>query len=259
MKKYLYYHVYLSDEYSTWVYPFMEQMKMMEDHHLLSSFDDITITCVSQQDERTKIFADLCMSFALPNAKLIVFKNNHSNDGVMLSGINNSETITENVILQRIWNDSQNDDFTALYLHTKGITSVDNHLKKRNIDTFKNYYYWRQFLNWGVIENWERCVESLNTHDVAGVNYFDEPCPHFSGNFWWSNSSYLRRLPDPSTIDWWKNLQSKTRDSWLRTAPDRFRDEMWVCSDSNAKVYSVKNLDTVTNLSAKLIKRKEYV
>lgn len=256
MKKVLFYHIYLTDDYASWAYMFMEQFKMLEDTGLLNTLDEVQVICISQQDKRINTFLDLCSTFR--NMSVCVYNNSHADDKSMLTGINTSKTITENVTMQKIWNYCQKQDFHVLYLHAKGITSVDNHLKNGNVNVFKNYYYWRKFLEWGVIERWNECVELLNRYDAVGVNYFDSPAPHYSGNFWWANSSYIRTLPDPSTIEWWKDLQQRTTDSWLKTAPDRFRDEMWLCSNPNGKTISLKNLDEVTNLSVKLIKRKEY-
>lgn len=256
MKKVLFYHIYLTDDYASWAYMFMEQFKMLEDTGLLNTLDEVQVICISQQDKRINTFLDLCSTFS--NMSVCVYNNSHADDKSMLTGINTSKTITENVTMQKIWNYCQKQDFHVLYLHAKGITSVDNHLKNGNVKVFKNYYYWRKFLEWGVIERWNECVELLNRYDAVGVNYFDSPAPHYSGNFWWANSSYIRTLPDPSTIEWWKDLQQRTTDSWLKTAPDRFRDEMWLCSNPNGKTISLKNLDEVTNLSVKLIKRKEY-
>lgn len=255
--KRLYYHIYLTDEYGSWAYPFMEQMKLMEDHGLLSELNQIDFSVITQKDRRIDIFIGLIKTFNI-NAVVTLYGNTHSDDSSMLSGINNQDTVTENVTMRKIYNDAKDRDDEILYLHTKGITSVDKQLKVGNIDTFKNYYYWRHFLNWGVVERWREAVRLLDRFDIVGVNYFDQPAPHFSGSFWWTKSSYIRTLPDPSTLDWWKQLQSNSSDHWLRTAPDRFRDEMWHCSNPNAKVVSLKNLTKVTNLSAELILRKEY-
>lgn len=219
----------------------MEQFKLLEDVGLLHDFDDVKVTAIANDKKHIENFISVLSTFR--NIELSVYMN---------------EPEAENVMMRKMWKDSQTDNFEMLYLHSKGITSVENHLQTGNGHTFKNYYYWRHFLNWGVIEKWKECVESLDTYDVAGVNYFDEPAPHFSGNFWWANSSYIKTLPDPSTKDWWYQLKAETKDNWLKTAPDRFRDEMWTCSNKDCKVFSVKNLDRVTNLSAQLIRRNEY-
>ena len=193
MKKNLYYHIFLND-YGTWSHIFMEQFKLLEDVGLLYEFDKVKITVISKDKSQVDNFIKLISTFR--GTEITVYMNNPE---------------AENVMSRKMWEDSQDEeDFQMLYLHSKGVTSVDNHLKTGNAQTFKNYYYWRHFLNWGVIEKWRDCVSALDTYDVAGVNYFNEPAPHFSGNFWWANSSYVRHLPDPSTKDWWKYIQNTT-------------------------------------------------
>ena len=240
MKKVLYYHIFLND-YGTWSHIFMEQFKLLEDVGLLHQFDEVKVSVITNDEDKLKSFVRLISTFR--KVELDVYMNSPD---------------AENVMSQRMWRDSQNEDYQMLYLHSKGITATDNHLKNGDAQVFKNYYYWRHFLNWGVIEKWKDCVLALSSHDLAGVNYFDKPSMHFSGNFWWGNSSYVRTLPDPSTIEWWRELQQNSDDSWLRTAHDRFRDEMWVCSKPDAKIYSTKNLDEVTNLSAEFLPRSRY-
>lgn len=258
MKKKLYYHVYLTDEYGSWAYPIMEQIKLMEDSGLLLALNDIVITCVSQNDQRIHTFAHLLNSFNL-RATINVYHNTHSNDSDMLNSINGNSTITENVMMQKIYEESQLEDYQLLYVHTKGITSIDNHLKKGNVNQFVTYYYWRKLLEWGTIERWQEAVRLLDRFDIVGVNYYDNPSPHFSGSFWWANSSYIRTLPDPSTLDWWMKLQNNTKDHWLKTASDRFRDEMWHCSNPDVKVCSLKNFSQDMNPSAHRLPRKAYV
>ena len=259
MKLKLYYHVYLTDDYGSWAYPIIDQIKLMEDCGLLKEFgpDDIKITCITQNDQRFKIFLKLINDLGI-RATVYLHQNSHTNDHDMTGQINNTVTVTENVMMQHIYNDSLEEEFKILYIHTKGITSIDNHLKKGNAQTFINYYYWRKFLEWGVIEKWSNAVSMLDSFDIVGVNYFDQPSKHFSGGFWWANSSYVRTLPNPSTIEWWRELQHKTSDQWLKTAPDRFRDEMWPCCREDARIASAKNLDKVTNLSTETIRRADY-
>jgi len=76
-----------------------------------------------------------------------------------------------------------------LYIHVKGV------LQK------PNSYEWRKYLEYFLIENHNLCLESLNKYNCVGVNqqyYFNEIDKyrnHFSGNFWWANSSYMKTLP----------------------------------------------------------------
>jgi hypothetical protein len=49
-----------------------------------------------------------------------------------------------------------------------------------------------------LIEKWEDCILKLKDYDTCGVNLNTElPSikTHYSGNFWWANSSYIRKIP----------------------------------------------------------------
>lgn len=242
----LYYHVYLCDD-GSWAHILLEHFKLMEDIKLLERFDKIEVNMVTpKQDSRSEICMDMLKDYH-PNISFSTF-----NGG------------SENITISKIWLEAQNSEFSALYLHSKGVTATANHLYTGNASTFKNYYYWRQFLNWGVIEEYIAHLGRIDHNfyreniEVSGVNYFSEPAPHFSGAFWWARSDYLRRLPDPRTLTWWHKLKEESTDPWLRTADDRFRDEMWILSDKSAKIWSRHNLSKVTNLSTEILHRKDY-
>jgi hypothetical protein len=80
----------------------------------------------------------------------------------------------------------ENDGY-VLYLHSKGVSSPDDELKAR----------WRELMMRELVENWERCMLELPHYDAIGVNWRDmPPVSHFSGNFWYAATRYLRTLPD---------------------------------------------------------------
>lgn len=265
MKKVLYYHIYLSDDYGTWTSMFLEQMKQIEDSGLLAELNTIRVVCITQNDKRMDVFRQLCTTKfdteKAVNIELSLVKNPYPNDQVMLDNIESDYTITENFTYRMIYEACQTEKMYVCYIHSKGITAADNFLKNRIIDAqrFKDYYYWRQFLSWGVIKNWRKCIDALNVgYDVAGVNYFTKPAKHFSGNFWWANSEYIKTLPDPSTKEWWEELRRKTNDAWMKTCSDRFRDEQWLCSKDNVKVYKVVDIDEEDNPARKFLPQSKY-
>jgi hypothetical protein len=75
-----------------------------------------------------------------------------------------------------------------LYIHVKGV------LQKPHA------YEWRKYLEYFLIEKHEICLKGLNAYSCVGVNqqyYFDDENKfknHFSGNFWWANSHYIKNL-----------------------------------------------------------------
>ncbi len=99
-----------------------------------------------------------------------------------------------------------------LYLHTKGISYSHPNLKK-NIDA------WVRYLDLYVIYKWEECINGLKNNDVAGGCFISDT-PHFSGNFWWANSDYLKTLPRINTF----NIANLNRG------------EFWICSETE-KIY----------------------
>lgn len=258
MKKVIYYHVYLTDNVSTWASIVMEQMTLMMNHDLLDEVDEIRINCISKNDERVNLFINLLNHFNIGNkTRIHLYENPFDNDQDMLNNIESDKTVTENITMRNIWNDCQNEDMHLLYIHTKGITSVSNLLMRGDTYRYSVYYHWRQFLNWSVIEKWKLCVDNLHFNDICGTNYRETPAKHFSGSFWWSKSEYIRKLPDPSTKDWWIDLKNKSSDQWLKNASDRFRDEQWPCSLDKINVY---NLHTPKDLDAagSIYERRKY-
>lgn len=263
--KILYYHIYLSDDYGVWTSMFLEQMKAIEDSGLMKNLDVIKVICITQDDARVKAFTQLLSTEIdankSPKIELTLVKNPWPDDKTMLDNIESDTTVTENFTYRMMYSDCQKEDMYVCYIHSKGITATENFMKNRIVDAqrFKNYYYWRQFLSWGVIKNWKKCIAALDAgYDVAGVNFFTKPAPHFSGSFFWANSKYVRTLPDPATKDWWHKLQNETTDVWLKTASDRFRDEQWLCQNKGVKVYKVIDIDEENNPARKFLPQSRY-
>jgi len=104
-----------------------------------------------------------------------------------------------------------------LYLHTKGL-SYTHPIIKRNVEA------WVRYLDLFVINKWEECVKALEENDAAGGLYVYQDPKHFSGNFWWANSDYLKTLP---------RLNSHNINQYNR-------GEFWILSNTD-KVYSVQD------------------
>jgi len=104
-----------------------------------------------------------------------------------------------------------------LYLHTKGL-SYTHPIMKRNVEA------WVRYLDLFVINKWEECVKALEENDAAGGLYVYQDPKHFSGNFWWANSEYLKTLP---------RLNSHNINQYNR-------GEFWILSNTD-KVYSVQD------------------
>ena len=76
-------------------------------------------------------------------------------------------------------------DSHILYLHSKGASRGKN----QNIESWVNY------MEYFSIEKHLICLEKLREYDTVGVELHAEPMKHYSGNFWWANSTYIKTLP----------------------------------------------------------------
>jgi hypothetical protein len=106
------------------------------------------------------------------------------------------------------------------YIHTKGI----RHYPHATVQTFRAVNSWRHFLEWGTIDRWRDCISRLQGVDAVGVNFRDSPWPHFSGNFWWANASYLRTLDPPIQ----RRSETPRDTNSTEVTQERINYEMWV-------------------------------
>ncbi len=92
--------------------------------------------------------------------------------------------------LLKCFSDSVVENCKILYIHTKGVTTPNNLC----IDD------WRQYMTYFNINQYQNCFDALDEHDSCGVDLVTEPAVHYSGNFWWTNSSYVKKLPSIDEI-----------------------------------------------------------
>lgn len=100
--------------------------------------------------------------------------------------------------LIKSFSDNINKKVNILYIHTKGVLNKPNAKE------------WRDYLEYFLISNHNQCLYYLNNNrDCVGVNVNIHPqqgdngarC-HFSANFWWTNTNYIKKLlPLCSTIE----------------------------------------------------------
>lgn len=116
--------------------------------------------------------------------------------------------------LQRLHDDAQNQDFHCWYIHTKGASRPS--AERTN---------WRMRMESIVLDDHLFCRKILGEYDACGPFWrligFDQPRPHFSGNFWWANSCYLRSLPSPAHLD----------------TKNRYEAEFWIGRNPAIKVF----------------------
>lgn len=260
MKNVLFYHVYLRDNLDAWVHTVLEQLKSMEDSQLLDNLHQMKVVVISRDDSSRYHFKNLMESYAPSGLEIEMVDNPFKTDLDMLAGLHTDEAITENYTFRKLYQfcGDNPDHYNICYVHNKGVTRTASPTSV-SVKELKKYFYWRQLLNYGVLENWEDCVNALEDHNTAGINFYNTPSPHYSGNFWWATSEYINTLPDPSTMDWWETLKSMSSDGWLQSAHHRFRDEQWLCQNPLGKFFNLYSPPNDLNPSSTVLRSKEYI
>jgi hypothetical protein len=246
MKNRIYYHIYL-DDYFSWSYIFTEQMTLAEKTGLLHNVDKMKISAISKKDNRFDLFIKLCKEFPI-NIEIEFIENQYNSDFEMMQDFSilqgksqdSFKKLTSEIpTITKLYNDCQKEDLKVLYLHSKCISSLVNNMLIQPLPSkFKNRFLWRQFMNYGVITNWQKCVSALDIHDTAGIDYKDTP-PHYSGNFWWTKSEHVRNSSNPSYTLWWENFKKSSPDPWIQNLSDRFAAEFWLCSKPNTNSFNI--------------------
>lgn len=136
------------------------------------------------------------------------------------------------------------EDFLVLYMHTKGVSYQEQDHKRENMAA------WRRYLEHFCIGRWRECVTLLETHDASGcelvgplkMRTHNSIVPqHFSGNFWWSKSSYLRKLPPVNDVaNPFKKPGRLCPDRWHG---HRMKAEFWIGSIPEFNPVSLFNLN----------------
>jgi len=81
-------------------------------------------------------------------------------------------------------------DAHVLYFHTKGISQPAGSFIRLCKDD------WRKFMEYECIEKWKYCDTKLDEgYDCCGTRFSAKKHVHFSGNFWWAKSSWIKTLP----------------------------------------------------------------
>ena len=131
------------------------------------------------------------------------------------------EFLTINKIKEIINQDSK--EYKVLYIHNKGTRKAGNE---------EVILSWRNMMEYFLIEKGLYCYVNLDYFDTIGCNILNECLNdeakvnpnhsyHYSGNFWWSKSSYIRSLNYLETSNLLnENLEIK-----------RYQCENWILSN----------------------------
>lgn len=196
----IFFHVYLQRGYT---HILLSKFKKFQASGLYEKANKIYLTLFGEIEKNQEFLSDLKDLYPKIEYALI------ANQEFM------NEPDTLNFMLKKAKEYESNT--SMLYLHTKGLSYA-------NPDVRKNVEAWVRYLDLFVIYKWEECVKALENHDAAGGLYVYHNPKHFSGNFWWANSDYIKTLPKLNQY----NIAKLNRG------------EFWILSNTD-KIYSVQD------------------
>lgn len=129
--------------------------------------------------------------------------------------------IYEGLTLHELHKIALKEDANILYFNNKGAVSNSSSVG-----------CWRQILNHFCITEWEKRIKELEENDVVGLA--DAKTENFtmSGNFWWSKSEYIRKLPQPL------NTEYLSETNFHMFGPSyRYAFEKWIMIGEDAKIH----------------------
>jgi hypothetical protein len=121
------------------------------------------------------------------------------------------------------------EDYLLYYFHTKGVSRTDEIFHNR-----------RKILNFYTITNCELNIELLKEYDTVGCSLCMYPKKHYSGNFWWSKSEYLKKLSEPINNHY-------------------LSPEMYICSYDHGRFISLSNTTNNGMIENHLYRWKEEI
>lgn len=138
---------------------------------------------------------------------------------------------------------SKIENFYCFYLHTKGVSITDKNREFYNNTQDLHFLLkcvnsWREYMEYFLVENTEDIFNILGHYDAVGVALTLAPTQHFSGNFWWSKSEYIKELFSLSI-----NLE-------------RHQAEFWIGNNNKGNLYSLCN---ILGSYSRIIHFKEYI
>jgi hypothetical protein len=146
-------------------------------------------------------------------------------------------SLREKKTLEILSEDSHNeDDFKVFYLHSKGVSPKFDQGHRGNRECIAD---WVDFMLYFNVMRWNECVDLLDKYDTCGVELQTDGRSytkglHYSGNFWWANSTHIKKLR--------KVVEA------LHSKP-RLDVEQWLCSENfyGVELASSPNLDLYVN------------
>lgn len=209
---YGFYHIYCVHDWERIV---REQIARIHRSGLYDLTDCIYVSAIAVDDADVAILKKL-----LPEKYNLLILSRNPGDYEML-------------ILHYLWQKAQTEHFYAFYFHTKGVSAdeqaCDFHNRRhpgfpmdaRNLK--QNSERWRQLMEYFVFDKFNVALNTLKSEfNAYGALYSNLDCPHFSGNFWWVDSTLVQALPQIGSFDsgrWNAEFWIGRSDSWSAYSP----------------------------------------
>lgn len=180
-----FYHVLLKNHWQEIV---QEQLDCLMNSGLYENAEDITVGAVGE-----KLDLELLKGILPSKFKIIWLGNN----------IEQFEFPT--LSWMKFFADETKEKSAIFYIHTKGASFDKSHERGYNGGN-----YWRGYMNFYNITNWRNALNEIeiNGADIVGVKFRDKKStgnpharPHFSGNFFWTHSDYVKKLPPIDSLN----------------------------------------------------------
>lgn len=152
------------------------------------------------------------------------------------------ESHGEMATLKFLWDVCQTEDCNVLYLHSKGTSRGE----------LPNITSWIDFMEYFCIEQYKMCLEKLQNYDTCGVELWDLFMNHYSGNFWWATSDYIK------TRDRYDYNKCPKKEWWGDSVlwGEKSYCEFWLLDSPHYKAASL--YDTHVEPYSTLRNRKDY-
>ena len=237
MNTHIYWHIV---EINHWYAVVCEQYEWLKDSGLLEHATQINVTFLGSKKE---------------NIDFLLAKNKKFYLDCYSSELRNCEQLALHSMSVKA--NSSEEDFYIFYFHVKGVTRPHN----------MKVHCWRHVMQHHLITNFQWCIAALDEYDVYNwtstkkekYNLAQQECKrdknicsweantsffkydiigcylhgnHFSGNFWWTKASYVRRLPKYEKIS--------EDDPEMHHPRARFRCESWPLSAPERKLLEIR-------------------
>ena len=111
----------------------------------------------------------------------------HPKVKIIAHKVSGNEGVTTTCLKQ--FCDNKHTENLILYIHNRGMSHDEDSPSED----------WTLMMEYFVVENWRTSIHVLKDKYTCGCEMWCfESTFHYSGNFWWSRSSYIKLLPFPS-------------------------------------------------------------